>query len=779
MKSNLRIRLAAATALVACATAFAAPAWADTAFDPGASSKTAGASASPADAAMPGLRRFPLEGRELSFDGENRRLDFPFFITAAESAVKSKLVLDFESAISVLPETSRMVVTVNDAVVADTVLGKSGSRKLVAELPGGLMQPGFNAVRIVVEQHHRVDCSLGGSYELWTKLVPARSGFVFDGGTADIASLADLPFLPPADDGRIHLRGLVGSGATGSVVDSTISAIQSAVLLGYFESPVVDFSDKPGNGPGLDVAVGTLGELSGLGADLRGNTSIPFVSLLPAKDGRRQTLAISGITTEEVRHNLDEIVAAAKAVRPVGPAAGQRSLAMFQGRQIGSGESVSFADLGVDTRQFLGRFYRDSYRFILPADFYAADYDYASIVLDASFAGGLSSDAQLVMRANDKVVATLSLGSSKPGLIEKQRMRVPLQTLKPGVNVISMEAMLPKAADATCDASEQLDPSIRFNIADTSSFTMPHFARVGHAPDISAMTAGIAEANRAVEKNLTVLVPNYDRPTLGAAATFVARIASATRKLQPVHTVSTMPLALDDDLLAFGSLSTLPSQLFTTLRVTPTGGGGTTSRIGIGSRLLASPASAATQEPPGGNGIVDETAAPAEAEETLVDGLKRKMAELADSAEQIVQQARDFASAQTTTPVFEPDFTSALVIAQTPSPNAPSSTWTVVTATGTDRIVNGVGMVTERNRWAQLGGAVTEIASADGNVTVHPASSERIYETQPRSLGNARLILAGWFSRHIEQYLVALIGTLLLLGFATALFLRGIGEKNS
>ncbi|WP_152048559.1 cellulose biosynthesis cyclic di-GMP-binding regulatory protein BcsB [Aureimonas psammosilenae] len=788
MSFSLRHALAGATIL---GTTFAASAVlaanAPAAFDPSAGQPSA-ALASATNAPSPGLRRFALENDQLSFSGENRRLDFPVFVTARESAAPARVVLNIDSAISVMPENSRMKVLVNDLQVSDVTLGRSGRQAITAELPAGLLQPGLNAVRILVEQHHRVDCSLPGTYELWTHIDPATSGIVYEGVSPAPGGLAELGAVRPGADGRVAVRGILAKSAMAPAIDGTMNAIQSATLMGYFDAPVVEFANTQGQGPGLDVVVGTVAEVASLVGEAKGNTDIPFVSLLSSEGGERQTLVVSGVSTDDVRRNLADLATYARLSKPAGPLAGQESLVMYRGRAIGSGETVRLGELGVDTRPFAGRSYKNEFRVVLPADFYAADYDYASIALDASFSAGLKEDAQLVIRANDKVVTTLQLSSSKSGQLRQQKMRVPLNALKPGINVFRMEAMVPNASDALCEVAAQASPPVRFTLSDSSSFTMPRFAQVGHAPDISSMTAGIAEANRAMEKGVTVFVPNYDRQLLGAAATFVAKIASSTRRLQPVTTTSVMPTDLDDDLIAFGGQSGLPPELFDTIRI---------ARAGDAANEVASSASlisAANAGPVTSIGAAlseadtmkaamqaaeDPSAAVNAGGAAISNSAHRALDDLSISFGWAASQITNFASAQTSPKLFTPSPDAALTVAQMPSPTHASSSWTMVTAPGTDRVVSGVLKATTRDRWASLGGAVTEISADKGLVSSHEATSERLYETQPRSLGNARLVLAGWFSRHTEQYLVAIIGTLLLLGFSTALFLRTVGERNS
>jgi hypothetical protein len=52
------------------------------------------------------------------------------------------------------------------------------------------------------------------------------------------------------------------------------------------------------------------------------------------------------------------------------------------------------------------------------------------------------------------------------------------------------------------------------------------------------------------------------------------------------------------------------------------------------------------------------------------------------------------------------------------------------------------------------------------------AAHERLYETKPLSLQNARLIVAGWFSNNAREFTIAQIVVAILLGASTYLVLR-------
>jgi hypothetical protein len=105
--------------------------------------------------------------------------------------------------------------------------------------------------------------------------------------------------------------------------------------------------------------------------------------------------------------------------------------------------------------------------------------------------------------------------------------------------------------------------------------------------------------------------------------------------------------------------------------------------------------------------------------------------------------------------------------------------WTLFTAPTTALLTQGIQRLGSAEAWEAVAGARTEIpASADEAIVTLDEGGERLFETQPRSLSNARLVLAGWFSRHSEQYAGLVLASSILLALSTFLLLRRLGEKS-
>lgn len=750
-----------------------------------------------------GLAPLPANAADLTFNGESARREFPVYVMAAETALPARLVLAYQSTVSVMPESSAMQVFVNDVPVGGARLGTGGAEPLVIDLDAGILQPGYNQVRIVVDQHHRVDCSVAGTYELWTSIDPARSGLQFPGARTGVENLDDLAALVRLGaGGGVAIHNALSAGVSGQEVDRAIGAIQSAILLGDFADARIDFGPSSGAAT-LDVIVGTPSSLPDApSAWLAGNTALAGLTFEPAAGTAPARLVVMGSNADELDRNLAALASAAQSRKPAGTIPGIRALAGERGARIAGGEVLTLRDLGMTSRQFAGRFYREEVGFHLPADFYAADYADASFTLNAGYAAGLAQDAQLVVRANKRVVATVALSSTKRGIIENQKLRLPLSALRPGKNIIEFEATLPAKADAACEPAVQANPPVRLFISDTSALSIPKFARVGHIPDLATISFGGDGASPG-SQDLSVLTPSLDPSTLAVAGRFIAKMAYSAGAPLRTRFVTTMPHEETGNLLAFGVFNRLPPELLDAVRLAPPGAAlaeaapsmpgvsvamaadGTDdwqSSFDADGRMAPEPSAA-----PGGTLAavlagkfdLDGFVAGFSSDESLSDRLNALAKRTSDTVFKLAGFDQNPMSGELDPDRFyRPGADVSLVIAQGAAPHVGDAAWTIVAAPDEKSLAEGVSMVTDDARWDQIAGAVSSLHGTEGTVQSIGTGDETLFESQPRTFSNTRLVVAGWFSRHLESYVMILLFTCFMLGLSTFLFVRSVGERR-
>ena len=185
----------------------------------------------------------------------------------AQAQTRARVRLTYSNAISVMPETSRLTIFVNDVQVAQApIAAASDPGGVDVELPRGLLTAGYNRVRIAVSQRHRVDCSLEATYELWTQLDPAASGLTFpELADPGINTLDDLAAISPDPSGAVAIRAVLPQGAAPSAIDRVLRAVEAVTIRAGIVRPNVEIVDAIDNRPGLWVIAGLRADLDAQG----------------------------------------------------------------------------------------------------------------------------------------------------------------------------------------------------------------------------------------------------------------------------------------------------------------------------------------------------------------------------------------------------------------------------------------------------------------------------------------------------------------------------------
>jgi hypothetical protein len=730
------------------------------------------------------LRKMAASQFDLFFGGEFASHTVPFFALPEEASSPSALVLTMQTAISVAPEDSKMIIKVNGTQVGTTGLMAGDPRRIQLAVPAGVIHPGYNAVTISAEQRHRVDCAIDATYELWTKIDPDKSGFIYDGMTRPAQSLVDLLPLSGAKNGRTSMRVVLPAGSSMAEYDRAMNVVQALTILGNFNHPAIEFGSAPGTGPGIDIYLGTKSAL----ARILGNEDKALTSnerfVVEAGDANRKRLVISGLDAQDLDNRSLELASMALTDRPAGSPEGLTALANLKGRTLIPGEKVSLGQLGYAGKRFSGRYEVSQINFTMPSDFYPGDYASINLHLSALYVGGLAPNAVLTIRANDKVVANIPLSSPREGEIRDQRLPIPFSVLRPGQNTLMIEARLPSRQDSVCESVENASSSVRLAVNQDSYLEVPDYARVGRYPDIAVLTSGLTTRNDDIAKQPTLLfVPNYEPAGLNAAATFVAKMAYTSGHIQKVAFTSTIPDGDDNSLIAFGSYDTLPSELTTRMKL---------DFINIkAAAVKASPleiASLDTEQMP----ALDPALSIDKTETSSTSGQFLALADRAKSffdapltqSGHILQWGKSIASGEMAklnfkylpallddqrADVYSPSSNATLVIAQQSSNSG--GVWTVIASRASDGIDAETDVLTDDSVWKRLGGAVQSFSDAGQVIDQKFSSKEYLFLTQPLTIANGRLIAAGWLANNAEIYVSALLAAAVLLGLGTFLVL--------
>lgn len=722
------------------------------------------------------LRRLPATLRGFRFSGEWAQTAWPVYLTATQARQPAKVQLAFLSAISVMPEGSRLTLSVNDTVVARTALAPPDDiATRVFEIPAGLLVAGFNAVRIAVDQRHRVDCSPAATYELWTALDPARSGLILGNASRPgLESQADIAAIAPRDDGATPIRLLLAGKLTPESAGRAIKAAQIATLAGRMQHPAIAFVTAATDGPGLELAIGTADELRGRPdlADL-GPVTGPRYGFLPGKPERAATFVVTGTSAADLDEALRRWNAERIAATPIGSPAGLKALATLPGYvATGASERIAFSQAGFAGTEFSGRLMRLRLDVALPMDFLPADYDRMALSLAGSHGGDLARDANILVEVNGRNAATQMLARGATGSLDRNDIFLPLSLMQPGQNRIEVLAQVPKASDESCASAGAGET--RLTLLDRSELVLPRLARIGRAPELSLLAAGAYPFDRDGARPV-LFVPAPDRASMAAAATLAARLAIAAGKPIDFSFAMTPPSAEAGDVLLVAPAPALDPAWLRSAGLDP-------------ERIKASwqPAAGDQRSPPSDAEALDRRCAlppgrlPTQARKETVSatpvssfslpGLRASLPALP------LWQTPDAPNAGSEAEIVTGR--AALLVGQDFASAHGTHLWTVVTAPDAASLQTGVACLTHPAIWSGLSGRIGALDSDETLRFVPAGDRQRLVATQGFSLPNARLVAAGWLSLNPLAYVGIALALVMCLAASTLLLVVNTGRRQ-
>ncbi len=729
------------------------------------------AAASPATS----LHRLGSDARQLRFEGETSTKVWPVYVTVAQAQTRARVHIAFTNAISVMPEASSLSVSVNDVAVAQaSIAAASDPGNVDVELPRGLLEPGYNAVRVSVEQRHRVDCSLEATYELWTQLDPAQSGLTYP-GLADqpLTNLDDLASLTPDASGAVPIRAVLQKNADPATIDLTMRAIQSIALRGGYARPVVDVSQEIGDAPGLSVLVGARGDLRnrGFAQFVSNDATLTFAG---AGAPGRSIVVVTGANAADIAATVEQILPPRRADQRAATPAGARALIGVGGYRVTGDMRISFHDLGVQTQEFNGRLFRSAFDIVMPPDFYPADYDKLTLMIDAGYSPGLDPRSQILVRVNDREAASLQLRNPNGDLFRARPVTVSLSALRPGFNHVVVEAQVPEAADKACEVHALLDAKKRFVLLDQSELIVPGIARIVRMPNLSVTTASGFPYTNQDAAHLYLPRPNAD--TIGAAATFLARAAVVARR--PLHTAFTTD---KNDLnsgsaILLGSIVDFRSSLvdwfglnYSSLKE----GWSHPQDVVKPSETEAEKQIVKVEPPP--DDLFDQWADNVHTTHWSFDPTPALRAWY---DRYINVHSSDFAFYRSANRKFEPDAKTTIVVAQAQAPSGGHDTWTLVAAANDAILARDMRGLVAPTNWSRIEGRAIAFDPKKNTVAVSSGNGGYFIETAALTPANFRLVAAGWLSSNVDVYVLVLTFAALICGVLTRIVVRVHGART-
>lgn len=713
-----------------------------------------------------GLRRYVIPFDKMRLEGETDRKSWSIYLTPEQAAAPAKFTFAYQNAVVIAPETSQLTILVNDRAVHQQQVGSSDNESDVSfDIPRGLLQPGANLLTFEVTQRHRVDCDIPSTYELWSDIDPARTYISFSGRDAERLSTTDaIRAIGVNETGKTQFNMVVPALAQPGTTKPLLRLSQGLALLSGMPNETFSFTTDsvPAAGPGkMTVVVGTPAELQPVFAVPAAAQNGAVASFAIDPRSGQQLLLISGPSWQAISSAIDTVVSPTDR-----DPESRRDLLVTQrwtapdAPLIYSGTSLTFEQLGVKTAEFSGRRFHTSFNVAIPSDFYANAYGEATILLDAAYAKDVKPGSHIDVYVNGSIATTKPITASGGGIFRQLPIRITMRHFKPGLNTITLEAMLMANEDSSCSPAATSSTTPRFALFNTSQFRVPDFARVAQRPNLAAFAGTGYPYNR--ETDATALfIDRADVDTLSATSTLLGQMA-----LVAGHPITLEPIASPNavgsrNALFVGSISQLPSTILTQMNISAS------SQV-------------AWRPPAPGQGVTPEASV------TIADWRDRISGGLLQGQMERFQQwmHRNFditLSSLRFIPgseqVFTPSNANTLLIAQEANPTN-DATWTVITAPSAGDLRTGIEGMTTQSSWPQISGHITAYSGKTGKIDTVPVSRFTFVMSQPWSLTNYRLIAANWLSSNILSYAFLFVVGSFLLGVSTASLLSRIGRRE-
>ncbi len=726
------------------------------------------------------LKHLPAGRDEMVFRGETAQRSWSVYLGRAEVDHTKSFQLALKNTVLLLPERSFVRLSINNHVLATIPARAPNITSLIpVTIPAGVLVPGFNKVDVSVSMTHRVDCSAGATYELWTSLDPAQTGFMVPSLSAGtIRGIDELAGEPLAEDGttRIYLRtgetdDAASIGRAGRFIDALVSR-------GGLTRPVVETGPGSGQGPGVDVVL-TTGPRENVtkGLNVLGvEDGVTF-----ARDPGTSRLVLIVASANEVDLDHDVETFASKASGVVVPTRA--------GEAVIDGEMhKSFSELGFKPEGFAGRHYTSSLDIVLPSDFYPANYDKARLLIDGAYAANLNPDSSLVFRVNGTLVSTLHLGPDRGGMLTHEMVELPLRFFHPGHNEIGIEGNTATSSDRQCNTIAMTD-DVRLSLSGSSELQFPRFAHLGTIPQIPGAIAELQSADQ--ENRVDIYLPDANPTSVGSGLTVLANM-SVGRETVPSPLVHLgRPSAQDAPGIVVAPVAALPITLAGPVQA-KTGLAATDAFAGTAASTAAASPSAASNE---SNGVAGPGHDGAVA--TASDGVSSLTARPELQAQAALAKAQRFGKslgfffgADQDGHAVPAKMPSLVVSAVSPQPenqklagmDVPRFTpdkaqWLVVTAPNAGILQNGLTRLVSDGQWRELNGETVSLDLDGGRISTAQPSQVLYVVPNHVVLSDIRPILGGIISNHIALSLSALMLLMTLLGVSTHTLIRRMGAK--
>lgn len=693
-------------------------------------------------------KRHLLQEPTIRLQGEIAVREWSFDLTPAQASSPAEFALSYVNSIVVAPETSQLVVKVNDTVLFEEMpRGAERERRRIVKVPSDVLTAGSNSIRFEAEHRHRTDCTINSTYDLWTDISAENTYLQFNAENANqMVSIRDIVAIGTDTTGLTRFHMVVPGLTSADMADIALRISQKLAVISGSESPFFTFGDTlpetVGQGE-LVVIVGTADEVSSL---LPGNfgTDEPVAgAFFPLPEtGEHQALVFSAENVRALRTSVDGVGAQGLARKNTVPFVASSGSSRF-----------TFTELGVSASQFFGRRFFTSLKFGMPADFFASNYGVARILLDAAYSSDVLPGGSFNVIVNGNLGTTVPITSAGGAVLQKYPIRVPMRHLMPGINTISIEAFLPTDIDNSCVPGAGEADTPRFALFGTSELIIPSFAQAKRVPDLAGWAA-FAEPLNETGTPFDLSLGRYDELTVSAAATVLAKLARAAGAELEFQLVAPEIRGKSDNMIFIGAVDQMPAELVE------------------GVVLTSAAEGAAADEQLNDENLElwnDRVARPRVVSWfSNIGAWLRENFNLDQSSIWFWAGNEDVYNLPSTADTFFYQSVDSVTGAVRTAISAPSDV----------QLVNGAEAFARQTNWSQIRGVVSYHDNLTNEVVSLEPMSPRFQSVDPLTFANLRLVLTNWLASNFVLYSLLLLLSAVLVGFATNKLLGVLGRGH-
>jgi len=462
---------------------------------------------------------FRQAATNMRLEGEDAARDLTFYLSADQVTTAGILRLRYTNAVSVMPDDAVLDVELNGKPLAAFPI-RSPNGPATHDIPVSAkdLTVGWNRVRLRAKQHHRIDCSVQATYELWTQVDPLVSGFLTSARPKD-GDIASLLSVGRTGDGATEIRVIAANDPTQTTLRDSLPLVQTLALVLGREDLSVSVGDVAGSGPGIDLYLGDPSDPKLPQSARDALAAAPRGLFVRQGENGRHIVTMRGSNTSEIQSLL---LAAVNG--PMLPLIRSNKLAVAETRIDGESPGThALSSVGYQTTPFAGRLFQTSFDVVMPSDFYPGDYATVDLNLNAATAPGLAPGTQLLVRVNERAVASLVLYDPESTTLKDKPLELPLRAFHPGVNHVRVLAEVPLASDLSCDPTARDETRSRFLLLEETTVTIPPLARAGRLPDLAAFAGSSFPLKGTTAFDLYVDTATPTR--FGSALTLLTRLA--------------------------------------------------------------------------------------------------------------------------------------------------------------------------------------------------------------------------------------------------------------